>query len=105
MAGQRLRELRRYVERLPFFAAQRAIEAAGVVSRFPHHAQLYESIASKAWMAQWSLVPGFHVPATTMVSKDLVLADVNNAARTALGSLEYIRSAKVHFLPHGAQDA
>jgi hypothetical protein len=94
-----------YVERLAFFAAQRGIESAGVVSRFPHPAQLYEAIASKSWMAQWSVVPGFHVPATTMVSKDLVLADVTNAARTALGSLEYIRSAKAHFLPQGAQDA
>merc|ERR1719271_1135322 len=50
------------------------------------------------------MVPGFHMPATTMVSKDIVLASPCNAAETCLAALNYLRDAKRQFLP-GGEDA
>lgn len=69
----------------------RSMEAIGVLSGFPHPADLYEIISSKSWMAILSLWPGSQLPAATMVSKGSVVVNAPEAARQALATLDRIR--------------
>jgi len=81
-----------YIERHTFFGGMRAFEAAGIRTGFPHPADQYEQIVSKAWMATLSLQPQARLPAGTMVSKGIALSNPKAAAQQALATLEYIRS-------------
>lgn len=81
-----------YIERHAFFGAMRACEAVGIRTAFPHHADQYEHITSKSWMATLSLQPQARLPAATMVSKGNVLSDPKRAAKDALAALTCVRS-------------
>lgn len=81
-----------YIERQALFAAMRACESAGIRSGFPHPADQFELITSKSWMATLSLHPGARLPAATLVSKEAIVIDVQEAAKQALAALERIRS-------------
>lgn len=79
-----------YLDRRVLFLAQRACEAEGIQSVFPHPADLWELITSKSWMATLSLWPGAHLPAATMVSLGQA-RNAKQAAADALRALEHIR--------------
>lgn len=81
-----------YLDRRAFFSTMRAFEAAGLQSGFPHPADQYEVLTSKAWMATLALDPRVKLPAATLVSKGRVLADAYMAAKQALGALARIRA-------------
>lgn len=81
-----------YIERHTFFASIRACEAVGIRTGFPHPADQYEQITSKAWMATLCLLPQARLPAATMVSKGNVMSDVKRSAKQALATLAYVRS-------------
>eukprot|EP00747_Dinoflagellata_sp_TGD_P101831 gnl/TRDRNA2_/TRDRNA2_168467_c0_seq5.p1 gnl/TRDRNA2_/TRDRNA2_168467_c0~~gnl/TRDRNA2_/TRDRNA2_168467_c0_seq5.p1 ORF type:complete len:540 (-),score=102.64 gnl/TRDRNA2_/TRDRNA2_168467_c0_seq5:105-1682(-) len=80
-----------YVERHAIFSAMRACEAAKLRSGFPHPADQFELITSKAWMATLCTHPAVHLPACTLVSKHSVVSDLPGAARQAIAALEHIR--------------
>lgn len=84
-----------YVERKSLFSTMRALEAAGLRTAFPHPADLYEQITSKAWMATLSQEPRSHLPAGILVSKERIMKNPNVAAEEALLELEAIRKKSV----------
>jgi len=81
-----------YVGRHTMFDAMRACERAGIRSSFPHPADQYELITSKAWMATLSTEAQACLPAATMVSKESLLKDSRLATQQALTNIEEIRA-------------
>lgn len=73
------------------FNAMRACEAQGIRSSFPHPADQYELITSKAWMVDLARVPGTLMPAATMVTKLDVEKNARAAARKAIADIESCR--------------
>ena len=45
------------VEQQKYFETVRAVEAAGVCTRFPHPSQLYQQLLSKEWQPALCLMP------------------------------------------------
>jgi len=80
-----------YVERQSLFAAQRACEAVGIPSGFPHPADQFEYITSKSWMATLSTNPMARLPACTLVTKEQVIVNPTKAASDALAAIEQIK--------------
>jgi len=76
-----------YVDANPFFEMVTRMEACGVVTRWPHHSQLWRILTSKDWVPSLCLVPRYHVPLTTRVPKSLVVLDPQKAAKQALDTL------------------
>lgn len=81
-----------YIERQSLFGAMRQCEGHGLVTGFPHPADLYELITSKAWMATFSVHPHARLPACTLVAKSDVATDPAMAAKMALMELERLRT-------------
>lgn len=51
------------VEQQKYFETVRAVEAAGVCTRFPHPSQLYQQLLSKEWQPALCLMPQVQPPA------------------------------------------
>ena len=83
-----------YVRRDELLEAMRALESAGVPTRFPHVSHLYRVLLSKDWCGHLCLCPQFKVPATTKVSAAAVAVDARLAARAALGALRALRAER-----------
>ena len=83
--------------------AMRALESAGVPTRFPHVSHLYRVLLSKDWCGHLCLCPQFKVPATTKVSAAAVAVAARLAARTALGALRARARARGPARAQGAQ--
>jgi len=83
-----------YVDYNSLMNFQMSMEAAGVISRFPHHSHLYRLFLTKDWVCHMCLNPAFKVPASTKISKSLVIRDSMQAARTAIAALKLIQREK-----------
>jgi len=83
-----------YLEQAPFYDLVDRMEAAGIVTRWPHHSQLWKSLSSKDWVPGLSIVPKFHVPLTTRLPKSLILRDARAAAKQALKTLWLLQQQK-----------
>jgi hypothetical protein len=81
-----------YVNRQMLFTSMRGLEAAGLRSSFPHPADLYEFITSKRWMATHCQDPNLRLPAATLVGRKEILRDPMKEAKSALQTLEGLRS-------------
>eukprot|EP00929_Paragymnodinium_shiwhaense_P112433 TRINITY_DN80693_c0_g1_i1.p1 TRINITY_DN80693_c0_g1~~TRINITY_DN80693_c0_g1_i1.p1 ORF type:complete len:555 (-),score=117.54 TRINITY_DN80693_c0_g1_i1:39-1703(-) len=90
-----------YIDRQAVFGAQRALQATGIRSGFPHPGDQFELITSKTWMATLSLHPGAHLPAGTLVDRSSVMIDPERAAKQALLALEHIRRINPHQVDEG----
>lgn len=92
-----------YVNRRDLFSGQRALEATGrVQSAFPHPADLWEFITSKAWMA--TLAPQcatMRLPACVMLERAAILSDARGAAKTAIRGVEALRRTNRSVWPDG----
>lgn len=85
--GDRLTTTAAYVDADPFYDLVSRMESAGIVTRWPHHLQLWRSLSSKDWVPNMCVTPKYHVPLTTTVPKSLILVDSLEAARFALEAL------------------
>jgi hypothetical protein len=83
-----------YLEQGALYDVVGRMEAAGIVTLWPHHSQLWRSLSSKDWVPGLSIIPKYHVPLTTRVPKSLILRDVNAAAKQALKTLWLLQQAK-----------
>jgi len=83
-----------YIEQAPFFDLVGRMEATGIVTRWPHHSQLWKSLSSKDWVPGLSIVPKYHVPLTTRVPKSLILRDAQAAAKQAVKTLWLLQQQK-----------
>merc|ERR1712137_167405 len=81
-----------YVGRHSMFNAMRSWEASGVRTCFPHPADLYELITSKAWLASLCSEPRASLPAAIIVDKEAVGKNSLDAARAALVELNRVRA-------------
>eukprot|EP00658_Telonema_sp_P-2_P047656 TRINITY_DN36256_c0_g2_i1.p1 TRINITY_DN36256_c0_g2~~TRINITY_DN36256_c0_g2_i1.p1 ORF type:complete len:363 (-),score=47.19 TRINITY_DN36256_c0_g2_i1:115-1203(-) len=79
-----------YVNQAALIQLMSDMEATGIITKFPHHAHLYRQLISKDWMAHLALMPGYNVPATTKVSRGLILDHPERAARLAVDALESV---------------
>merc|ERR1719361_1882153 len=68
------------------------MEACGIITRWPHHLQLWKCLASKDWVPNLCIAPRYHVPLTTRVPKSLVLVDALKAARQAIAALRLLQA-------------
>jgi hypothetical protein len=71
------------VDQTALFRLMKAVERAGIPTRFPHPSGFYEVLTSKRWTATMSLTPQLHVPPT--VSLPRMLIENNRAEAAALG--------------------
>jgi len=94
-----------YITRCEFFQAMRSLESVGLRTAFPHPADQYEHITSKAWMATLSLQSQAKLPAATLVSKGNVLSNPKRAAKNALAALAYVRGQNPFPVGDGEQAA
>jgi len=80
------------------FAGQRALETTGrVKSAFPHPADLWEFITSKVWMASLAAQPEtMRLPACVMSSREAILKNPRDAARSAMQQIEALRQQYVY---------
>ena len=87
-----------YVDRRSLFAGQRALESTGLVkSAFPHPADLWEFITSKVWMATLAPQPeSMRLPACVMSSREAILSNPREAARSAMRQIEELRRETKH---------
>jgi hypothetical protein len=60
------------IDQKSFFQMMKAVERAGVPTRFPHCSGLYELLASKRWTYMLSLTPHLRVPPTVAVPRSLI---------------------------------
>eukprot|EP00929_Paragymnodinium_shiwhaense_P099318 TRINITY_DN6092_c0_g1_i3.p1 TRINITY_DN6092_c0_g1~~TRINITY_DN6092_c0_g1_i3.p1 ORF type:complete len:544 (-),score=130.05 TRINITY_DN6092_c0_g1_i3:61-1692(-) len=79
------------IEQKSFWNMQRAVERAGIPSRFPHYSHLYEQFASKRWTAQLTLTPHLRVPPTVAVPRMLTEHNASDAAAKAKKALEAVK--------------
>ena len=82
------------VEQQKYFETVRAVEAAGVCTRFPHPSQLYRQLLSKEWQPQLCMNPVLNVPPATMVNRATIIADPLRAARLVNATLAEIRAVR-----------
>merc|ERR1712151_1028983 len=68
------------------------MEAAGIVTRWPHHIGLWKTLASKDWVPNLCVVPKYHVPLCTCVPKSLIIVDPRKAAQNALETLRILQA-------------
>jgi len=80
-----------YVDANPFFEMVARMEGSGIVTRWPHHSQLWRTLASKDWVPNLSMVSKYHVPLTTRVPKSLILVDACRAAQHALATMRQLQ--------------
>jgi hypothetical protein len=66
------------------------MEATGVVTKFPHHSHLYRLLLSKDWCCHLCLMPGYNIPASTKVSRGIILDDAPRAAQLAHDALQVL---------------
>jgi len=79
------------VDQKSFFTMQKAMERAGIPTRFPHPSGLYELLASKRWTYMMSTTPHLRVPPTIAVPRMLVEQSCAEAAKMALASLNAVK--------------
>jgi len=79
------------IDQKSFFQMMKAVERAGIPSRFPHCSALYEQLASKRWTHQMSLAPHLRVPPTVAVPRMLVERSCSEAADKGLASLNMVK--------------
>lgn len=83
-----------YLDAGLFFDLVGRMEASGLVTRWPHHLQLWRRLASKDFLPSTSIVPKYHVPLTTCVPRSLILVDPLAAAVGAIAALWYLQLHK-----------
>lgn len=83
-----------YVEEGPFFEMVGRLEAVGIPTRWPHHSQLWRSLACKDWVNTLAAVPKYHVPLTTRVPKSLIIVDPARGASLALAALWQLQAQR-----------
>jgi len=83
-----------YVDANPFFEMVARMEASGIVTRWPHHSQLWRCLTSKSWVPNLCLMPRYHVPLTTQVPKSLIIMDPLKAAKQAISTLRCLQTEK-----------
>lgn len=84
-----------YVERRILSSTMHACEAAGLRSSFPHPADLYMFITSKAWMGTLSPEPKARLPACVLVDRKAIEQDAGKAATAAMKGIEALRPTSV----------
>jgi hypothetical protein len=85
-----------YVDRRSMFAGQRAFEASGMISTFPHPADVWEFITGKAWMSTLANRSSeTRLPACVLVNTDAVARNAVSVAHKAMQDLEMQRGASL----------
>uniref|UniRef100_A0A7S4T0T8 Uncharacterized protein n=1 Tax=Alexandrium monilatum TaxID=311494 RepID=A0A7S4T0T8_9DINO len=80
------------VDQKSFFRLMKAVERAGIPTRFPHTSGLYEQLASKSWTYVMSVVPHLRVPPTVALPRMLVEQGCGLAAEHALSALQSVKA-------------
>lgn len=83
-----------YVDANPFFDLVTRMEHAGVVTRWPHHSQLWKTLTSKEWVPTLCMAPKYHIPLTTRVPKSIILVDPVRAAQQTLSTLRHLQAER-----------
>lgn len=79
------------VDQSSFFRMIKAVERAGIPTRFPHCSGFYELLTSKRWTHLCTLSPQFRVPPTVSVPRMLTERSTAQAAEFSLRALEKVR--------------
>lgn len=79
------------VDQTSLFRLMRAVERAGIPTRFPHASGLYEQLASKRWTYAMSLAPHLRVPPTVALPRMLVERDCAAAAAKGIAALQDVK--------------
>lgn len=79
------------VDQSSLFRLIRAVERAGIPSRFPHCSGFYEVLASKRWTYMMALSPELRVPPTVAVPRMLIEQDLDMAADFGLSALNAVK--------------
>eukprot|EP00928_Gymnodinium_smaydae_P088915 TRINITY_DN72950_c0_g1_i1.p1 TRINITY_DN72950_c0_g1~~TRINITY_DN72950_c0_g1_i1.p1 ORF type:complete len:725 (+),score=109.46 TRINITY_DN72950_c0_g1_i1:62-2236(+) len=74
------------------FRMIKAVERAGVQTKFPHPSGFYEVLTSKRWTSMMSLVPHLRVPPTVSLPRQACEHSCANAAAMALSALTDVRN-------------
>lgn len=93
--GDKLPCMAAYVDSVPFFDMVTRMEACGIVTRWPHHSQLWRLLSSKDWVNTMCVAPKYHVPLTTRVPKSLILVDPLKAAQHALTTMRQLQAERL----------
>jgi hypothetical protein len=86
-------------------SCMRAMESAGIPTRFPHSVQLYQTLLAKDWQATLCLYARLRVPPTIMVCRAQVVRDSRRAAAAALDALRAVRDMRYAAKPEPADMA
>eukprot|EP00927_Polykrikos_kofoidii_P019899 TRINITY_DN19331_c0_g1_i1.p1 TRINITY_DN19331_c0_g1~~TRINITY_DN19331_c0_g1_i1.p1 ORF type:complete len:580 (-),score=89.20 TRINITY_DN19331_c0_g1_i1:59-1798(-) len=89
------------VHQTSLFKMMRAVERAGIPTRFPHCSGLYEQLASKRWTHQLSLTPHLRVPPTVAVPRMLIERDSADAAAKAIATLNLVKKQQAKMRGEG----
>lgn len=79
------------VDQKSFFRMMKAMERAGIPTRFPHCSGLYEQLASKSWTHVLALAPHLRVPPTVAVPRMAAERSCHEAAKKGLASLKMVK--------------
>eukprot|EP00927_Polykrikos_kofoidii_P063977 TRINITY_DN5890_c0_g1_i1.p1 TRINITY_DN5890_c0_g1~~TRINITY_DN5890_c0_g1_i1.p1 ORF type:complete len:729 (-),score=159.13 TRINITY_DN5890_c0_g1_i1:97-2097(-) len=96
------------VDQAAFFRCMKAVERAGVPTRFPHPSNLYEILASKRWTSMMSVSPSHRVPPTVALPRQLTESNLAEATDKALKALievkEYQLQQREKIVPNTAKE-
>ncbi|CAK9009222.1 unnamed protein product [Durusdinium trenchii] len=82
------------VHDVPLFQLMERLEGAGVPTLWPHPSHLYRTLAGKEWPTHLCLSSQYHIPSTTRVSRQAVLASPKLAAQDAWHALKKLIEAQ-----------
>lgn len=84
------------VSQTRLLSCMKAVERAGIPTRFPHASGFYELLASKRWTSLMCLTPHLRVPPTVALPRMLIEQDVDEFAERALDALRDVRARQAH---------
>jgi hypothetical protein len=76
-----------HVDQKSLFRLMKAVERAGIPTRFPHCSGFYELLASKRWTHMMTLATQHRVPPTVALPRMLIETNIKHAASCAMKSL------------------
>merc|ERR1719282_1885877 len=79
------------VDQKSLFQLMKAVERAGIPTRFPHPSGFYEQLTSKRWTHMLSIVPHLRVPPTVALPRMFIERNCADAAERGLATLENLK--------------
>lgn len=79
------------IDQKSLFRLMKAMERAGIPTRFPHPSGFYEQLTSKRWSHILTVVPHLRVPPTVALPRMLIEESCADAARHGLRTLENVK--------------